>query len=260
MNKWIFVLAIFVFACANEQEQEAPQVEDTLPEMNTFAAKVEMTHQKKAFQAREAVQFDLLLKFGDRERLKGQMTLSTDSGYGLIEKTNGDKIYYVKDKVYYTPSIENSKAVRFDAYTWSYFFLFPYKLTDAGTKWQDYPRDSLNGVLYEAEKLTFKSGTGDAPDDWYIAYANEKNQLLEVAAYIVTANKTKAQAEEDPHAIEYLNYQNVEGIPIATNWRFRTWRTEGGLTDTLGEATLSNIRFVEVEEGLFTPPTDFSEI
>jgi hypothetical protein len=32
---------------------------------------------------------------------------------------------------------------------------------------------------YLTEKLTFKSGTGDAPDDWYVVYADKKTNLLE---------------------------------------------------------------------------------
>jgi hypothetical protein len=34
-------------------------------------------------------------------------------------------------------------------------------------------KDATN---YLTEKLTFKSGTGDAPDDWYVVYA-DKNKF-----------------------------------------------------------------------------------
>jgi hypothetical protein len=37
-------------------------------------------------------------------------------------------------------------------------------------------KDATN---YLTEKLTFKSGTGDAPDDWYVVYADKKTNLLE---------------------------------------------------------------------------------
>jgi hypothetical protein len=36
---------------------------------------------------------------------------------------------------------------------------------------------------YLTEKLTFKSGTGDAPDDWYVVYADKKTNLLEKHRY-----------------------------------------------------------------------------
>jgi hypothetical protein len=48
---------------------------------------------------------------------------------------------------------------------------------------------------YLTEKLTFKSGTGDAPDDWYVVYADKKTNLLETA-YIVTLKAGKEEAEK----------------------------------------------------------------
>ncbi|MEZ4883355.1 MAG: DUF6503 family protein [Chitinophagales bacterium] len=225
-----------------------------------FVEKVEKAHNRYGFLSKTAIQFDILLMFGGKERMNGKMTLLTNSSKGLIELQNGDKMYYVNDKVYYSPDIENEKRVRFNAYTWSYFFLFPFKLSDEGTVWSDYEPKTMNDKSYLVHKLTFKAGTGDAPDDWYVVYADEEKHLIDVAAYIVTANKTQAEAEEDPHAIIYKNYKEVSGVPIATNWEFWGWTTKDGLTEQLGEATLSNLKFVEVEDNLFEAPEGFKEI
>lgn len=228
------ILLIFV-AC---QPQEKP---------TDLVSLVEVAHEKDAFLRFAAVQFDLNLVFGGKERLNGRITLSTNSAQGLIEFADSAKsrIYIDHERVFYTPSLENEQRVRFDAYTWSYFFLFPYKLSDPGTIWRDYERPSLNGTTYDTQKLSFAANTGDAPDDWYIVYSDQESHLIEVAAYIVTANKSVEQAEEDPHAIQYTKYTDVQGIPLATEWIFWEWRAEEGLTKTLGKATLSNIRLLE---------------
>jgi hypothetical protein len=51
------------------------------------------------------------------------------------------------------------------------FFLSSHVL---GTIWNEY--DNKEKTLQIIRKLTFKSGTGDAPDDWYVVYA-DKNKF-----------------------------------------------------------------------------------
>jgi hypothetical protein len=45
-----------------------------------------------------------------------------NSTKGVIE--NGAKIIFDQDKVFYSSTIPNEESVRFDAFTWEYFFLF----------------------------------------------------------------------------------------------------------------------------------------
>jgi hypothetical protein len=55
--------------------------------------------------------------------------------------------------------------------------------------------------------------------------------LIDVSAYIIAVNKTVKEAEEDPHAIQYLNYKTIDGIPIAHDWVFWECRHGSGLID-----------------------------
>lgn len=242
MQKFIFTLIIMVGLAAC---QEAP-IE--------FSKRTEKAHQKEAFLTQTAISFDLLLKFGGSTRLDGKITLLTNSTKGKIEEKNGDILFYDNQHIYYDSAKIALDNARFKAYTWSYFFLFPTKLNDPGTVWEPYADNSTNSDLHETERLTFTAGTGDAPEDWYIVYGNKKTGLIDYAAYIVTANKTKEEAEADPHAIEYLNYKEVDGIPIATEWKFYEWREGKGLTNQLGEASLTNIQFIEADSTDFIPP------
>lgn len=228
---------------------------------NAFVARVEEAHQREAFLAKKAIQFDIVLSFGGTERLNGTITTTTDSRNGMITYKDGSIIYFNDDKVFYSPEMENPKRIRFSAYTWPYFFLFPYKLSDPGTNWSPYESNTLNDKEYFTQKLTFDAGTGDDPNDWYITYIDKQKHLIDVAAYIVTAGgSTQEEAEEDPHAIQYQNYTMVDGIPIAQNWIFWEWRKEGGLTKELGAATLSNIKFIKVGENAFVAPDNFPSI
>ena len=242
----ILLVSVFMFSCSDEEKD--------------FASKIESAHNKENFLSNEIIQFDLLLTFGGKERINGSMSLSTDSYKGILDKGNGEKIMYIGDKVYYSPNITDSAKVRFDAYTWSYFFLFPYKMNDEGTVWINYENKMLNEKEYQVEKLTFESGTGDAPDDWYVCYADKETNLLHAASYIVTYSKDVKTAEEDPHAIVYSNYQDFEGVPLARDWEFYGWKESIGLTEKLGDATLSNFRFLTKDEVDFSVPESFREI
>lgn len=271
MKTITFIFTFFVligFACSTPSKEDKNQTDtakqaitDTnpSPDTSTFAGKLEQAHHKNDFLSKEAIAFDIVLSFGGQEVLNAKMTLLTNSTKGLMELKDGNKIFYEGSKVFHSPQMKNTKGVRFSAFTWSYFFLFPYKLTDPGTQWLEYENDSLNGKTYLSEKLTFGEGIGDSPEDWYIVYANPETQLIEVASYIVTLNKSKEEAEEDPHAIQYHNYKTIEGVPFATEWTFWEWSADKGLGKQLGAATLSNISFQNVEEKTFMPPADFVE-
>ncbi|UQD57344.1 hypothetical protein [Flavobacterium sp. K5-23] len=223
----------------------------------TFTEKTEKAHQKEIFSIKQAIQFDLKLDFGGQERMDAKFTILTNSTEGVIEFKNGSKIVYNNDKVYYSPTIPNEEAVRFDAFTWGYFFLFPYKLTDPGTIWNPYTNNEKDKDNFNSEKLTFKSGTGDAPDDWYVVYTDIKTNLLAKAAYIVTIGGNKEEAEKNPHAIQYLDYKEIDGVQVATKWVFWGWKEGTGLTDEIGHAALTNIKFVTVDESTFKTDANF---
>ena len=255
-KSFFLLLLVSLFAACKQQIQKtAPKQEKQIT--LTPVEKIEKAHEKALFLSHNAISFSLKLAFGGKERLNGKLTLATDSSKGLIDFANGDQIYYIHDKVYYSPGIKNEKGVRFDAYTWSYFFLFPYKMSDSGTNWSDQSTGMLHGENYDVQTLTFGSGVGDAPDDWYVVYSDPKSHKLEAAAYIVTFGKTKENAEKDPHAIQYTNYQNVQNIPIATEWIFWGWTKTKGLTKQLGKAALSNFEFLTLEDSFFKAPEHF---
>ncbi|MDT8416322.1 MAG: hypothetical protein RQ864_00810 [Lutibacter sp.] len=241
----ILISIVLLIGCKSEVKYE------------NFVQKIEKAHQKKKFLSKEAIQFDLKLTFGGQEKLDAKITLLTNSSKGAIVYKNGAKIIFDNDKVFYSADIPNEESVRFDAYTWGYFFIFPYKLSDSGTKWSFYDNIEANSEDFVTQKLTFESGTGDAPDDWYVVYANKSTNLIDKAAYIVTVNGNKEEAEKNPHVINYLDYKEVEGIPIATKWLFWEWKKNVGVTKEIGNASLTNIKFIPVNSDYFKPDSSF---
>lgn len=263
----LFLIASIV-SCKNSSEEEKIPVEPDNgigdgagpPQVLSFSENIEEAHNKTAFQMKEAVSFDILLNFGGSERLNANLSMNTKSTGIVIKKNNGSRIIFDGDQVAVTPDTSTTKGARFDIFTWQYFFAMPFKLTDPGTVWEEFTARKLDSLQYPSSKLTFKSNTGDSPDDWYVVYQDEETKLLKAAAYIVTFGKEKSKAEENPHAIVYSDYKTVENISFATTWSFHNWDEENGLGDKIGEAKISNIQFFQPESNYFEIPENSKEV
>jgi hypothetical protein len=42
----------------------------------------------------------------------------------------------------------------------------------------------------------------------------------------ISLRSKPVRSRENPHAIQYLEYKDVDGIPIATKWIFWAWKME----------------------------------
>lgn len=221
---------------------------------NSMVSSIEEAHKKEKFLSVKAVSFNLNVIFGGNKAFAGKITTLTDSTKIKMETDSGTILIYDGENVYQTPADKEYQKARFDIFTWSYFFLFPYKLSDPGTVWKDYGIKKMNGKDFKSGKLSFEKGTGDTPDDWYVVYTEPESNLIKYSAYIVTYFESRDKAEKDPHAIEYYNYVDVGGIPISTDWKFWGWNKDEGLTKELGFAQISNIEFKEPELAFFKKP------
>lgn len=233
---------------------------DPLPEVQPsaraphagYVSSMEAAHEKELFTQHEVVSFDIILNFGGRQLLDARLHLATNSSAARLD-LGKRTIWVVGDKVYSSDQPENPASIRFSAYTWSYFFLMPYKLSDPGTRWEAMEGGMLDGQLFDSRKLLFEDGTGDAPEDWYITFADKNTRLLYAAPYIVTGGGSVEEAEEDPHSIRYEDYRKVEGVPLAHRWTFFEWREGQGHTRQLGDARLSDFQFGRAGD-LFSVP------
>ncbi len=246
----ILCFALGMNACVSKNVQKKSDL--------GFVGTIEAAHEKAIFKKQHAIAFDLTLYFRGKERYNGRITQATNDKYIRLEEDSSRVIIVRGDSVFFHPSMDNPEGIRFSAYTWPYFFMLPYKLDDPGTVWTAYPDSTLNNTPYLTQKLSFEDGTGDAPDDWYIVYADTATKRINTAAYIVTSDtRSQEQAEANPHAITYHDYKLINGVPFATRWGFWEWRADSGLTRQIGSANLDNYRFVPQSTSLFNVPTDF---
>lgn len=228
---------------------------------NPFVNSIEKAVNLKKFQKQEAVSFDIELIFGGKTSLKGTVISATNSSWVKLIKDNGTVVLFDGEKVWVTPALSGNSRERFDVFTWQYFFMSAFKLSDPGTVWQNLGDLSYKeNMQLPAAKLTFKSGTGDASDDYYVVYQDDKN-LIKAMGYIVTfGGKTVANAERSAHAIVYDDYQNINGVTIAHQWYFHNWNIKNGLSNQIGDATISNVKFLKADDVPHQKPADAVEV
>jgi len=259
----LLFMSIVLISCKDSAESEVEMTDETMEQeielspAGQVIKAVEIAHNKDAFMNQEIIKFDIDLNFGGQDRLDATMYISSDSKYVRIDKNDGSSLVYDGEKVWLTPEDAEAKGARFDMFTWSYFFALPYKIDDEGT---------ITELLDESEtqkiiRLTFEKGTGDAPDDWYEVYVNKENYRIDYAGYIVTFGGTDVEkAAENAHAIGYEDYQELNGISIAHKWKFYNYSNTVDTSTVIGDAELTNLEFIAMDESLFDKPEGSKKI
>jgi hypothetical protein len=230
------------------------------PPAPEFAAAVEAAHGRPAWNAAKALQARVSVTFGAKLALSGTMLFRTNLAASRIELEDGTVAVFDGTAAWVAPATSKLEGARFHLLTWPYFVALPMKLRDPGSHLRPLGERVLRGKKYAAARLTFDSGVGDTPEDWYVLYREPSSGRLAAAAYIVTYGKSAAAAAKEPHAITYDDYVSVGGTTIATTWTFWTWSEKGGITgEPVGRGKLSDLALVEPGPSAFARPADARE-
>ena len=259
MNKTICCLSILSVALLFLSCQSGGGSARDIDNLTTATIQnVDAAHKATDFYKNECVSFDLNLIFGGKEAFKGNVYSMTNSSAIRLDYENGKKLLLCDGDIYtYSDPIPTKKkSDRFALFTWQYFFMVPFKLADPGTNWEEMPAITIDNKEYASQMLTFDQGTGDAPDDWYIMHPDPSTNLITHMGYIVTAGGTDPKAaESNAHAISFLDYKTVQGVPFSHKWVISDYTKGKGLGNQIGEATISNIK-LENSGNYFNPEND----
>lgn len=229
------------------------------PEEN-FIRNFERAHGGKLWRKKDAVRANLEVTFEEKVYFKGSMLHEIATGRTRMELDDGTVLIYDGTKAWVSPASSTIEAARFHLLTWPYFLAAPMKTGDPGTHLELRGLKVLKRRMCKNAKLTFNPGVGDSPDDWYLLYANSRNGLLYGMVYIVTYGISFVEAEKNPHAIIYDNYQQIDGISLSNSWSFYEWdRIMGVGKSPIGRARLTDLEFITPEAKAFIHPPDARE-
>ena len=126
--------------------------------------------------------------------------------------------------------VQDSTAFPFDMKFWAltpyYFLAQPFILDGEGVHLEKLADKTHKDIAYNAIKVTFAAGTGDAPDDYYVLYFGKENHKLSVIRYIVSYPQYFPEGGHLPEKLMELQGTTiVDGIEFATGYHTH-WLTE----------------------------------
>lgn len=147
--------------------------------------------------------------------------------------------------------------VRFWALTPYYFLGQPFIFDGEGVQIEKLDDLTLSGTAYNAVKITFEAGTGDAPDDYYINLYDKETHLLKALKYIVSYPARFKKGEHSPEKTMVLyDLTVVDGLTLPA--RYETYalsKIEGELGAKVTNVEVSQISFLpELENSHFKMP------
>lgn len=246
---------------AGDETEPAASADAPADPAAAYTRAIEEAHGLDAWSSKDAVSARIQLTFGGNQALDGRMTFTPDMARARLDQGDAS-VLWDGETAWVTPADAEFPRARFHVLTWPYFLAAPMKLRDPGTRLELLGAQAVEAELHDAARLTFDEGVGDTPDDWYVLYRHPRTNRLEAMAYVVTYGTRLEDANQEPHAIVYDDFQEIEGVTIPTTWTFRLWSEEktGIYGDPIGEAQLSDVRFVTPEEGTFQVPDDAREV
>ncbi len=207
------------------------------------------------------VEYDLKSKFGQKKSNDHQLfNLWTRDGVIQCDKytlgsSGGD--------VWIKPGLDalGGSPARFYMWTPFYFFGMPFVFADKGAQQEALGKKSFQGKEYDALKITFGKGTGDTPDDYYLAYIDPATSQLKLSSYIVTypsMRKDRPISELEPHAIIFEEWQTVDGLRVPKVAQFYKWNGHDIEGDPLGRLEYTDVHFRKEapDETKFRKPAD----
>ncbi|MEM6333259.1 MAG: hypothetical protein AAF823_07980 [Planctomycetota bacterium] len=220
---------------------------------------IEATHNTAAYLAKDTIQADIVVDFGGNILVDGTMWSTPAVGKTRLELTNGTVIVFDGSTCWVTPESAADPMARFHALTWPYFLALPHKMTEPGVNLASIGTLPAAGERMPAVKMTFDSGVGDAPDDWYIVFPDAAG-VVQAASYIVTYGKDAEEAGKQTSIILYDGYELIDDVPLPTQWVFGHWDKGSGMTTVKGTASLSNVAFVSPPANAFKKPAGAVEV
>ena len=168
-----------------------------------------------------------------------------------------------KGEVWIKPGLDalGGTPPRFYMWTPFYFFGMPFVFADPGAKLESLGKRSFQGQEFDATRVTFKSGTGDSPEDYYVAYVDPTSRQLKLVEYVVTfpsIRKNKPLEELEVHAILFDEWQQAGGLLVPRFTQFYNWKNGNIEGEPLGKLSFSAVHFSQQapDDSKFAKPAD----
>lgn len=93
-----------------------------------------------------------------------------------------------------------------------YFISMPFIVADPGIHYEELPQRQMDGKTYDALRITYDDGVGDASEDEYILHFDPQTHQMEWLLYTVTYYSGEPGSKYN--ALHYSEWQEVNGLRL----------------------------------------------
>jgi len=224
-----------------------------------FSGAVERAHHAKTYHRGQAIAADVVYTWGGDYRFRGTMVYEIDSTRARLIDDRGRTIVHDGKAVFAAPADKATAEARMLALGMPYMTAVPFHLSDEDVLLTDGGKKPLFGVPMRTAELHQLDKQGELTPDHVLLYLNPNSYHLAALGNIITRPGQQKPLGAD--ALVYSDYVQVSGVSIASKWAFYRWEAgRGPYGGVLGQAKLTNIRFIAPAKGVFTPPADAVQI
>ena len=257
----IMILVLFFLFTGCENPTKAPKdppfmdldaFSSPQPVVGLFVLSLEKAHNATEYRKRENVRFEITANIADMENHRATITMSTTAHDVKIETEDAPSFVYEESRSSFVEDSIMHNFKRLRSFAWAHFFSLPKRLRNHDVRVEKFKgTNQLGGESYKVRAIRLEPKPGfDNLFEWYVVYVDRNTGLLRYAAYALPEQMNLSENVVS-HAVEYSDYRNIEGIPIAHTWTFWEWSPESGLGKKLGNAKLENVDFLFVDDGYY---------
>jgi hypothetical protein len=161
--------------------------------------------------------------------------------YIFIESEN-QTVGFDGENVWVNPPSENAEGQRMRYNLMFYFYAFPFVVGDPGVNYEAMAAIELGGQSYNATKISYDSGIGDAPNDSYIILSNPESNKMQWLMYTATFG---GETSNRYSLIKYEGWKEMGGVVLPSSLQWYQY-ADGVLGEPRGDARL--FENIEVSE------------
>lgn len=158
-------------------------------------------------------------------------------------------------------TLEYGYNVRFWSLTPYYFLGQPFIFDGDGINFKKIEDQTINGVSYDAVKITYDAKIGDAPDDYYINFYDKETHLLSALKYIVSHSTYFKEGGHSPEKTMILyDYKEINGITLPHRYETFMFDTLNNPSEKITDIVVSEVNFDSTIKNDFFAKPDGSKI
>ncbi|MBC8043434.1 MAG: hypothetical protein IAF08_08310 [Rhizobacter sp.] len=151
---------------------------------------------------------------------------------------------------------------RFYAHTPFYFFSIPFVFGDVGAQVASMGKRKFEGKEYDAVKVTYKGGTGDSPNDFFVVLLDPQTAQVKLASYNISyaamrqGKSVKETSGATSNVMVYREWQTVNGLIVPKRTEIFAAKNDLPTGKAVGGITYDMVRFSETapDAGVFAKP------